>query len=145
MRRQNKNSSNGVVHAIQRLFPALAVILFTSFWCSAQETRTQEIERQRDQKATHEHYDEPQKLEKKLFYIEDNKILERLTAGFRGVNLRLGNMAQGSGFALGPEYHLHNESFDSDFFVGAQLSTKLYQKYYIGWSEPRLANNHLSF
>ena len=112
--------------------------------CAAQETRTQELERQRDEKAAHLQYDKPQKLEKDLFFIEDNKILERFTAGYRGWNVRLGGLVQGSGFALGPEYHLHRESWGSDFTVGAQLSTKLYQRYYSRWNQPHLANDHLS-
>jgi hypothetical protein len=94
--------------------------------CAGQETRTQELERQRDEKAVRLHYDEPQKLEKDLFFVEDKKILDRLTAGFRGWNVRFGGLVQGSGFALGPEWHMHRESWGSDFYLGAQLSTKLY-------------------
>jgi outer membrane protein assembly factor BamA len=112
--------------------------------CAAQETRAQELERQRDEKAARLHYDQPQKLEKNLFFIEDNKILERLTAGYHGLNVRLGGLVQGSGFALGPEYHMHRDSWGSDFFLGAQLSTKLYQRYYSRWNQPQLANDHFS-
>ena len=114
--------------------------------CFGQETRTQEIETQRDEKAAHAKPDQPEKLEKDLMWVEDNKVLERLTAGFRGWNLRLGNMVQRSGFALGPEYRLHNEFLGGNtFLAGAQLSTKLYQKYYTSWTAPNLARKHLSF
>lgn len=112
--------------------------------CAAQETRTQELERQIDDKAGRLHYDEPQKLEKDLFFIEDNKILERITSGFKGLNVRLGGLIQGSGFALGPEWHMHRESLGSDFYLGAQFSTKLYQKYYTRWNQPHLANDHFA-
>jgi outer membrane protein assembly factor BamA len=113
--------------------------------CVAEETRTQELERQRDEKAAQVRYDEPKSLEKKLFFLEDNKILDRLTAGYHGWNVRLGGLVQGSGFALGPEYHMHRESWGTDLFVGAQVSTKLYQKYYVRWNQPHLANDHFSF
>ena len=113
-------------------------------YCAAQETRTQELERQRDEKTARVRYDEPQKLEKDLFFIEDHKILDRLTAGYRGWNVRFGGLVQGSGFALGPEWHMHRESWGSDFYLGAQLSTKLYQKYYTRWNQPHLANDHFS-
>src|SRR5215813_10538459 len=114
--------------------------------CLAQETRTAEIEQQRDQKASKVKYDEPEKFEKKLIWIEDNKVLDRLTAGYHGWNLRLGGLVQGSGFALGPEYHLRNDfTGGTDFVLGAQLSTKLYQKYYTGFNLPNLAKKHISF
>ena len=49
-----------------------------------------------------------------------------------------------SGFALGPEYRLHNDFLGgNNFFSGAQFSTKLYQKYYTGWAMPRLAGGTL--
>jgi outer membrane protein assembly factor BamA len=112
--------------------------------CAGQETRTQQLEQQRAEKAAHVHYDEPQKLEKKLFFLQDNKILDRVTVGFHGLNVRFGGLVQGSGFGLGPEYHMRREAWDSDLFVGAQLSTKLYQKYYSGWSLPHLANDHVA-
>jgi len=123
---------------------SLACSLLTPFLCRAQDTRTGEIEQQRDEKAAHVQYDAPKKLEKDLFFIEDNKILERVTAGYHGWNLQFGGLVQGSGFALGPEYHLHTESPGSELRVGAQLSTKLYQKYYVGWTLPKLAHDHLS-
>ena len=123
---------------------ALAVAAAIVTPCAAQETRTQQLEQQRDAKSAHLQYDQPQKLEKDLFFLEDNQFLDRLTAGYHGWNLRFGGLVQGSGFALGPEYQLHRASWGSDFFVGAQLSTKLYQKYYSGWNQPHLANNHFS-
>lgn len=111
-----------------------------------QETRAADIERQRDEKAAHPQPEEPSKVEKALTYVEDNKILERLSAGYRGWNLRFGGLVQGSGFALGPEYRLRNDFLGgSTFRVGTQLSTKLYQKYYVGWELPKIAHDHLSF
>jgi outer membrane protein assembly factor BamA len=72
--------------------------------------------------------------------------LQRLTAGYHGWNLRLGGLVQGSGFALGPEYQLHTDFLGgNNFLVGAQVSTKLYQKYYAGWGMPHLARGHVSF
>ena len=121
-------------------------LLSLSALCFGQETRTQEIEKQREEKAAHAKYDEPQKLEKNLFYIQEKNVLDRLTTGLRGWNLRFGGLVQGSGFALGPEYHMRNEFWGGNtVLAGAQFSTKLYQKYYTGWSLPNLASKHISF
>jgi len=133
------------VCTLLRILFSLMMFLLASSISIAQDTRTQEIEQQRDAKAAHAKYDQPQGIEKKLFYIEDNKILERFMSGFHGWNVRLGGLVQGSGFALGPEYHFHNEALGGDFGVGAQFSTKLYQKYYINWTQPELLQDHLAF
>jgi len=134
-------------HAFRLLLSLGMIFVPASTWpCRAQETRTDEIERQRDEKAAHAQYDQPRKLEKDLFYIEDNHILERLTASYHGLNLRFGGLVQGSGFALGPEYNLRTPALlGSNLQVGAQFSTKLYQKYYVGWMAPKLLHDHFSF
>jgi outer membrane protein assembly factor BamA len=130
----------------QYLLLAIAFMLIFGLMCQGQETRTAEIEQQLDKKAAQAKPDEPGKVEKALDYIEDGDILERLTSGYHGWNLRLGGLVQGSGFALGPEYRLHTDLLSgSNFLVGGQISTKLYQKYYTGWAMPNLARGHVSF
>jgi outer membrane protein assembly factor BamA len=125
---------------------ATAFMLIFGMVCEGQETRTAEIEQQQDRKAAQAKPDEPSKTEKALTWVEDGDLLERLTAGFHGWNLRLGGLVQNSGFALGPEYRLHNDFLGGNtFFLGAQLSTKLYQKYYTGWAMPNLAGGHVFF
>jgi hypothetical protein len=112
------------------LIPVLLALLpVFGLMCQGQETRTEEIEEQREKKAAQAKPDEPSKVEKSLTYVEDGDLLERLTAGYHGWNLRLGGLVQGSGFALGPEYRLHSDFLgDTNFLAGAQVSTKLYQK-----------------
>lgn len=133
-------------------YQCYSTIIFIVLWMAlpllsfGQETRTEEIERQRDEKAAKTKYDVPGKLEKDLMWIEDTKLLDRVTVGFHGLNLRLGGLVQGSGFALGPEYRRNYDFLGgNNFLVGAQLSTKLYQKYYTGWSLPNLGAKHISF
>jgi len=130
----------------QYLLWAIAFMLIFGLVCQGQETRTAEIEQQQDKKLAEAKPDEPGKVEKALDYIEDGDILERLTSGYHGWNLRLGGLVQGSGFALGPEYRLHTDLLGgSNFLVGGQISTKLYQKYYTGWGMPNLARGRISF
>ena len=128
-------------------FTCLCVVvgIIGSVLCRAQETRTNEIEHQRDAKAAKPQSDEPGKVEKTLTFIKDEKVLERITAGYHGLNVRFGGLPPGSGFALGPEFRPRRElQGGSTFRVGAQFSTKLYQKYYVRWTLPKLANDHLS-
>jgi outer membrane protein assembly factor BamA len=124
----------------------IAVTPFAAPLCQGQETRTEEIERQRAEKAAQLKYDEPGKVEESMTYVKDEKVLERLSAGYHGWKLRLGGLVQGSGFALGPEYRFRSDfQGGSTFRVGGQLSTKLYQKYYVRWTLPKLARERLFF
>lgn len=114
----------------------------------AQETRAGEIERKRDQKVSYSTPEKKDKVERTLNYIDDHHIVQRLTTGYHGWNFRWGGLPQGSGFGAGPEYRLHSEPWGSssnNLRVGAQLSTKLYQRYYVGLTFPRLASDHLAF
>jgi len=114
--------------------------------CNAQETRTAQIEHQRDEKTAHPTPEQEGKTEKGIAYVEDNELLDRLTYGYHGLNLLFGGLVQGSGFALGPEYRWRNDfRGGSTVRVGGQFSTKLYQKYYTAWTLPTLASDRLSF
>jgi hypothetical protein len=124
----------------------IAFIPILGTMCQGQETRTEEIEQQREKKATQAKPDQPGKVEKALTFVEDGDILERFTAGYHRVNVRLGGLVQGSGFALGPEYRLDTDFLGGNtFLVGTQVSTKLYQKYYTRWAMPQLAGGHVFF
>ena len=56
----------------------------------AQQIRAAEIEAERDAKAGHLAPDAPSKLEERLIYIKDAKVLERITAGIAGFRVKLG-------------------------------------------------------
>ncbi|MDX1980853.1 MAG: BamA/TamA family outer membrane protein [Bryobacteraceae bacterium] len=112
--------------------------------CSGQETRTAEIERQRDEKARELKPEDVSKGERFLRDIKERKYLERVASGYNGLRAKIGNMVTGGGFALGPEY------FREDFLRGqlttrasAQFSTRGYRKYEAEAILPRLAGDHL--
>jgi len=133
-----------------RFFPyfrvAMTFMSICGLPCMGQETRTEEIEQQQKNKAATAKPDETGKVEKALTWFEDGHTVERLTAGYHGLNVRLGGLVQGSGFALGPEYRLRTKYLGGNTLVaGAQLSTKLYQKYYTRWAMPNLAGGHIFF
>jgi outer membrane protein assembly factor BamA len=123
----------------------LALLFFPTSVSWGQETRTAEIERLRDEKAANPQPEKPDKTEKTIRFVDDHKIIERLSTGYHGWNVRFGGLPQGSGFALGPEYQLQSDFLGGNTFrVGAQLSTKLYEKYYANWEVPHVARDHIS-
>jgi outer membrane protein assembly factor BamA len=121
------------------------VLLATSSISWGQQTRAAEIEQQRDEKVAHPPTEKPDKVEKTFDYIDDHKIIERLTTGYHGWNVRFGGLPPGSGFGLGPEYRLRSDFLGGNTLrVGGQISTKVYQKYYVGWELPHVAGDHIS-
>lgn len=67
-------------------------------------SRVEEIERARDEREKSLSPDLPSPLERRLIYIKDKRLIERLTLGIAGFRVRFGGLPTGGGFALGPEY-----------------------------------------
>jgi hypothetical protein len=63
-------------------------------------------------------------IERALFKLEDDLVLERVFDPPRGIYLRVGSMGEGSGFALGPAFRHNTKGFD--FKASAAASTKTY-------------------
>ena len=83
-------------------------------------------------------------LEKALYEIREQHVLERLMAGWHGFHPTFGGLHTGSGFALGTEWRqqrLGGGLFDVRF--GARASFKAYQKYEVQVAMPRLLNERL--
>ncbi|MEZ5398077.1 MAG: BamA/TamA family outer membrane protein [Bryobacteraceae bacterium] len=82
----------------------LAFLLTVSGLAAQVNSRVQEIEEARDAKAATLEPDEPGKWERRLIYVKDAKLLERISAGVAGFRVQIGGMPTGSGFAVGPNY-----------------------------------------
>lgn len=108
---------------------------------SAQQTRGAEIEAEREAKSTHLEPDTPSKLEERLIYVKDAKVLERITAGIAGFRVKLGGLATGGGFALGPQY-LREDLARGTMFAGvsAQASTRRWLRLETALGQPSTAN-----
>jgi hypothetical protein len=63
-------------------------------------------------------------IERALFKLEDDLLLERVFDPPRGIYLRLGSLGEGSGFALGPAFRYNTSKVD--FKASAAASTKTY-------------------
>lgn len=68
------------------------------------DSRAAEIEAMREKKARELAPDETTKAERVLIEIKEKKLIERFTEGIAGFRIKLGGLATGQGFALGPEY-----------------------------------------
>jgi outer membrane protein assembly factor BamA len=108
-------------------------------------TRTESIEKERAAKLAQLKPEEVSKGESFLRDIKDQHWLERLTAGYNGFRLKIGNMVTGGGFAIGPEYYREDlEDGALTTRVSAQISTRAYQKYEAEARMPRLLDGLLA-
>ncbi len=123
--------------ATQTLLPALPLF-------GQADSRVAEIEKERQERSAHLEADRRSKFEQKLVDIEQTKLLERLLGGVHGFQAKIGGLVSGSGFAIGPEY-LREDLFSGNltFRTSAEASYKLYQKYELQMTLPKLAANRM--
>jgi hypothetical protein len=79
---------------------------------AAQTTRAEAIDAEREQRAAAA---EPQRrplVERVLFRIEDDLLIERFLNAPRGIFLRLGGIGEGSGFGAGPAFRYNTSWID---------------------------------
>ena len=108
------------------------------------DSRAEEIQREREQAHRQARPETMNKVEKAIYHVEENRILPRINSGWNGLRAKIGGLPQGGGFAAGPEYHREDLlSGALSFRTSAELSTKLYQKYELQLSLPKLAGQHL--
>jgi outer membrane protein assembly factor BamA len=107
----------------------------------AQNSRTEEIQRARQQRTPELHPEDVSKTERFLRTLKDDRFLERLANGFNGFGVKLGGMVTGGGFGVGPQY-LREDLLHGNmrFRSSAQISTRNYRKYDLEWGLPRLAS-----
>jgi outer membrane protein assembly factor BamA len=125
-------------------FALLAASLVTIQVLTGQ-TRTAEIEAERIEKENRLRPESVSRGENILLQIKQRKIIERFSAGYNGVRVRLGAMATGSGFAFGPEF-VREDLAGGRLRVNASamISTRWWQKYEAGITAPSLARGRLT-
>ena len=111
--------------ALATLVGALTVLLAAQ--AGAQAPPLDEAPAVREQKAAEVTPHRRSTVERFLFKLEDDLVLKRLFDPPRGIHVRVGNMGEGSGFALGPAFRYNAPRFD--FKTSAAASMK---KYFIG-------------
>lgn len=120
-----------------------ALMCLPDVWAQ-ENSRAEEIQSERRKKASQLAPDQPNPIERKFQDFQDARWLERVTEGIHGLGLKVGGMAQGAGFAFGPQYRWPNDgSGDLTIRASALTSTRAYQKYDVDISLPHLANDRL--
>ena len=119
-----------------------ALVLLLAVPLAAQvNSRAEEIQQARRQKAAQAASEKFSGTEKALNYIKDKKLLERFAAGVAGFRLQFGGLAPGQEFALGPEYLRRDLANGNLTFRGsARWSIARAQLYDLQLTLPRLAN-----
>jgi outer membrane protein assembly factor BamA len=126
-----------LVLVILLMWPALFVL-------GQADSRAAMIEEERELKKAQLEGERASKFERRLVYVERNRILERARAGLNGLRLRWGGLPSGGGFAIGPEYVRDDLLLGQmNLRLGAAASTKGYQKYDLSFRLPKLANERL--
>jgi len=105
------------------------------------DSRAAEITAAQEHKATELKPDEPNKVERVLTRFNQDNFLENFSNGIAGFRPKIGGLANGSGFALGPEWRrtgLFNRPLA--IYANGVFSFKGYQKYELGLDAPRLGH-----
>ena len=105
---------------------------------SVEPTRTEELQRAREQKAQQLQAPRRSFLEKGLYEFKERRMMERFQAGFAGFHPLVGGIKPGSGFALGTSYDISKQVKAS-----AQFSAKGYQKYEVAYATPHFLTNRV--
>ncbi|HWR53306.1 MAG TPA: hypothetical protein VN428_19525, partial [Bryobacteraceae bacterium] len=120
----------------------MSVALVCAWVVYAQEpgTRAAEIERAREARAAELQPDLQSKPERFMLWFRENRVLERISAGFNGVRVKLGGMVTGGGFAFGPEFS-REDLLDGrlKFRAAGQISTRNYRRAEAQLTAPYLA------
>lgn len=106
---------------------ALSLVLLFVTSSAAQQTRQEEIQRKREEKARTSTPERRNRVEAMMFKLEDDLLMERLFNPPRGLYVRSGSITEGSGISGGPGFRYSTHAVD--FRVSGAVSTR---KYWIG-------------
>jgi outer membrane protein assembly factor BamA len=107
----------------------VALIAASTGLVGQERTRVEQIAAERDRKEEQLKAEEPSKSEERLNWVKDSSLTNRFSDGYHGLKLKVGGLAPGGGFAIGPEFSREG-LFDGrmNFRAGAQGSARGYQK-----------------
>ena len=116
--------------ALLAIIMSLPISLAAQEAGSAPESRAAEIISERNRKAAALQPETNTRFEQQLIWLRENRVLERVTGGIGGWRVKVGGLAAGGGFALGPEY-ARDDLKDGQVSVraAAQASFNGFQKY----------------
>lgn len=122
-----------------------SLLIFTVVSLHAEvNSRAEEIQKAREEKAKHLEPEEASEAEKRVGQFEDLKMLENLTQGLGGLRPKAGGLATGQGFALGVGYANRNLA-GGELHFDTSIRGSIAKAYKIDMelSAPSLADDHL--
>jgi hypothetical protein len=102
MRAENRGSGRSTKAALLGL--GLMICLVAPCWAQV-NSRVEEIQQARREKAAKAEPEELSGAEKRLNTVIENHLMERLATGWHGLTLVWGGLPVGQGFAIGPQYY----------------------------------------
>jgi hypothetical protein len=123
---------------------ALTIVVATVVPAAAQQTRAELLAAARAEKAKRVEPYKPKGIERVALYIEDSRLIERLTVA-DGWYPRIGGLTTGGGFAGGVGYRKHLADERMLFDVSGAISTKAYKALDLEFMFPRLWNDRIEF
>ena len=124
---------------------ALALLGMSTALAGEELTRAGEILADREEKQSNLKPEEASGLERKLDWIKDAGLLERFSSGYHGLRVKVGGLAPGGGFAIGPEFVKEGLwGGKLNFRAGMQGSMSGYRKQDVHLAAPRFLHDRLS-
>lgn len=110
----------------------------------AQETRAEQLERQRAERAAALEPYAPAKLERSILYIEDKRLFERFGSDVNGLYPRVGSFTSGGGIGFGGGARYRTGGGQLAFDLSGAASLKGYKVIDASAEAPKLARGRLS-
>lgn len=123
---------------------ALVACLTCAVPAQAQETRAEQLARQRAERAAALEPYAPATLERSLLYIEDKRLLERFRADVNGVYPRVGSFTSGGGIGFGAGARARMAGGHLAFDLSGAASLKKYKVVDASVEAPKLMRGKLS-
>ena len=120
------------------LASVLVLIAALSPAAGGQQTRTEQLEQRRAERAREVKPERRTKLEKTLLYLDEHRLLHRIVAPEAGFYPQIGSVTTGGGFALGGGYRKPFANDNLLFNTNAAFTLKGYRSGRIELSMPRL-------
>jgi hypothetical protein len=123
-----------------------AVFVIALMWANtsyAQTTRREVLEAERAKKAETLAPPKPSGLEKKMLWLENDRVITRILAPYEGFYLKVGGLTKGAGLGAGPGYR--NWFLDDRAVFNTSIVTS-FRNYWMGTAEvifPKLLDERL--
>lgn len=124
--------------------PSVILCLSGASAAHAQDTRAEQLERQRAERAAAVEPYKPAKIERSILFVEEKRLIERFGKDVNGIYPRLGSFTSGGGigFGAGARYHTPNRHLTFDLSGAASL--KKYKVLDASAEAPKLFRGWLS-